>query len=113
MSSLFSINSPLWEMTDKLVRFLWLSILWSICSIPVVTMGASTTALYSVTLKYVRGEEGYLTSSFFRAFRENFRQSTIVWQQGSFCSPISRSIIGEIIKTWYLWLFSSFLWEYS
>ena len=26
MSSLFSINSPLWEMTDKLVRFLWLSI---------------------------------------------------------------------------------------
>ena len=79
MSSLFSINSPLWEMTDKLVRFLWLSILWSICSIPVVTMGASTTALYSVTLKYVRGEEGYLTSSFFRAFRENFRQSTIVW----------------------------------
>ena len=79
MSSLFSINSPLWEMTDKLVRFLWLSILWTICSIPVVTMGASTTALYSVTLKYVRGEEGYLTSSFFRAFRENFRQSTIVW----------------------------------
>lgn len=79
MRGLFSINSPFWEAADKMVRFLWLSILWAVCSIPVITIGASTTALYSVTLKYVRDEEGYLTSSFFRAFRENFRQSLVIW----------------------------------
>lgn len=79
MKGLFSINSPLWEISDKLLRLLWLSILWIICSLPVITIGASTTALYSVTLKYVREEEGYLTSSFLRSFRENFRQSSLVW----------------------------------
>lgn len=79
MKGLFSINSPFWEMTDRLLRLLWLSILWAVCSIPIVTMGASTTALYSITLKYVRGEEGYLTSSFFRAFRANFKQATVIW----------------------------------
>lgn len=79
MRELFSINSPFFEMTDKAVRLVWLSILWILCSIPVITIGASTTALYSVTLKYVRDEEGYLTSSFFRAFKENFRQSSLIW----------------------------------
>lgn len=79
MRGLFSIDSPFWETTDKAVRFLWLSILWAVCSVPVITAGASTAALYAVTLKYVRDEEGYLTSSFFRAFRDNFRQATAVW----------------------------------
>lgn len=79
MKDLFSIDSPFFIMTDKLVRLLWLSILWALCSVPLITIGASTTALYSVTLKYVRDQEGYLTSSFIEAFRENFRQSTLMW----------------------------------
>lgn len=79
MNSLFSINSPLWEATDKLLHLLWLSILWAIYSLPIITIGASTTALYSVTLKYVRNEEGYLTSSFRKAFRQNLRQSSAIW----------------------------------
>lgn len=79
MKDLFSIDSPFYEMTDKLVRLLWLSILWILCSVPLITIGASTTALYSVTLKYVRDQEGYLTSSFLDAFRKNFRQSSLIW----------------------------------
>lgn len=42
-------------------------------------MGAATTAVYSVTLKMARNQEGYTTRSFFKAFRENFRQSTVIW----------------------------------
>lgn len=79
MSLLFSIDSPLWRFMDKLVRLFWLSILWAVCSIPIFTIGASTTALYSVTLKYVRDEEGYLTSAFFSAFKRNFKQATVIW----------------------------------
>lgn len=78
MGNLFSIESPLWNMTNKILHFLWLSILWFVCSLPIITIGASTTALYSVSLKYVRKEEGYLTSSFFQAFRENFKQSSVI-----------------------------------
>lgn len=78
MNGLFSINSPLWSISRKALDFLWLSFLWLICSLPVVTIGASTSALYSVTLKYARDEEGYLTASFFTAFRQNFKQGTAI-----------------------------------
>ena len=54
-----------------------LNILWLVCSVPIVTIGASTTALYSVMLKVVAGEEGYIMKGFFKAFQVSFRQS---WQ---------------------------------
>lgn len=79
MGSLFSINSPLWNLTNKALQFLHLSILWLFCCIPIITIGASTTALYTVAFKLVRNEEGYITSSFFHALRQNFKQSTLIW----------------------------------
>lgn len=64
---------------SKICDMVFLNVLWVICSIPVVTIGASTTALYTVMLKLVRNEEGYIFRSFFRAFKENFKQSTLIW----------------------------------
>lgn len=40
---------------------------------------ASTTALYSVMFKIIKKEEGYIIKSFLKAFRQNFKQSTIIW----------------------------------
>ncbi len=57
----------------------YLNLLWILCSLPVFTIGASTTALYYVTLKMVQDEESNITAMFFRAFRENFRQATTLW----------------------------------
>lgn len=57
----------------------YLNLLWILCSLPVFTIGASTTALYYVTLKMVQDDESNITAMFFRAFRENFRQATILW----------------------------------
>lgn len=48
------------------------------CCIPIVTAGASITALYYVTLKMVRNEESYIFRSFFKSFKQNFRQATII-----------------------------------
>lgn len=48
------------------------------CCIPIVTAGASITALYYVTLKMVRNEESYIFKSFFKSFKQNFRQATII-----------------------------------
>lgn len=53
----------------------WLHILWLVCSLPVVTIGASTTALCYSCMK-LRKREGYVTGNFFRSFKENFRQAT-------------------------------------
>ena len=63
----------------RICDLLLLNILWIICSIPVITIGASTTALYSVTLKMVVSEEGYIVRDFRKAFVENFKQSTVIW----------------------------------
>jgi len=58
---------------------IWAGVLWLLCSLPLVTVGAASTALYYVTAKCIRHERGSLTKSFFRAFRENFRQGTLLW----------------------------------
>lgn len=52
-----------------------LNLLWILCCLPVVTAGASTTALYYSLLKMVRKEETYPARMFFRAFRQNLKQS--------------------------------------
>ena len=55
-----------------------LNLICLVCCIPIVTIGASLTALFYVTLKMVRNEESYIIKSFFKSFKENFKQSTII-----------------------------------
>ena len=79
MGGLFSIDNPFWQFVSRLLHILLLNLLWFVCPIPVVTIGAAATAVYSVTLKMVRNQEGYIIKSFFKAFRDNFRQATVIW----------------------------------
>lgn len=72
-------DSPFSQLLLKLCYSCYLNLLWLICCIPIVTIGASTTALYYTSLKIVRGEDHALGHMFFRSFRENFRQSTVLW----------------------------------
>ena len=74
-----SYDSPFSQLLLKLCYSCYLNLLWLICCIPIVTIGASTTALYYTSLKIVRGEDQALGHMFFRSFRENFRQSTVLW----------------------------------
>ena len=76
---IFSYDSKFSQIILKLAQSCYLNLLWMVCSIPIFTAGAATTALYSVTLKIVKDREGALTGSFFRAFRENFKQATQLW----------------------------------
>ena len=56
-----------------------INLLTLVTCIPVITIGASLTAMYHVLIKRIRGEESYISRDFFRAFRSNFVQSTILW----------------------------------
>ncbi len=78
-SGFFNYDNPVWRFIGKFFDIMILNVLWFVCSIPIVTIGASTTAVYYVTLKLVRDEEGATIKSFFKSFRENFKQSTIIW----------------------------------
>ncbi|MCI7189697.1 MAG: DUF624 domain-containing protein [Lachnospiraceae bacterium] len=79
MGKVFALDSPLMNGLSKLADLIWLNILATICCIPIITIGASLTALHYVVLKMVKDEEGYITRSFFKSFRENFKQATLMW----------------------------------
>lgn len=63
----------------KLANLLWLNLLTLLCCIPVFTAGAAFTALDCMCLKLVRNEEGYIVKGYFASFKQNFKQSTILW----------------------------------
>ena len=79
MSKFFNPDGPLMRFMTKLADLMILNILFLVTSLPVVTVGAAWTALSYVTLKMVRDEEGAIVRSYFRAFRQNFRQATVLW----------------------------------
>ena len=60
---------------SRVADLLLLTILCIVCCIPVITIGASVSSMYYVTLKMVRNEESYIVKGFFHAFRQNFKQS--------------------------------------
>ena len=79
MSSLFNMDSPIMRFLSRVCDIMILNILCIVFCIPIITAGASVTAMYTVTLKMVRGEESYIFKGFLKAFKENFKQSTIIW----------------------------------
>lgn len=79
MRNIFNMDGPVITFLNKATDLVILNILYIICCIPVITIGASTTALYYVTLRMSKDEEGYIIKDFFRSFKENFRQATIIW----------------------------------
>ena len=76
---IFSYDSKFSQWMLRFCYSCWLNLLWFVCSLPVVTLGAASTALYYVTLKLARGEEGNVTAMFFQAFRRDFKQATGMW----------------------------------
>ncbi len=77
--SFFSYESKFSQILIKLSYSCWLNLLWMICSLPIFTIGASTTALYAVTLKIADDSETNVTKQFFDSFRKNFAQATRLW----------------------------------
>ena len=79
MGWLFDINNPVMRWIVKIFDCMCLSFLWVIASLPVFTIGASTTALFAAIHRYIRLEEGGLWTTFWRAFRDDFKRSTLCW----------------------------------
>lgn len=74
----FSIESPLYKFMSRLTDMIKLNFLWVLCSLPIITMGAATTAAFTITLKMVEEEEGYIAGPFFREFKNNLGKGSII-----------------------------------
>lgn len=72
-------ESKIGAVLTAIIEIVWAGLLWLLCSLPVLTLGAASTALYYAVVKCIRHERGNLTKSFFAAFRREFRQSTLLW----------------------------------
>lgn len=78
MGRIFDMNNKFFGFMSKVADLCILNIICVVCCIPVITAGASITAMYYVTLKMVRNEEAYIVRSFFKSFKQNFKQATII-----------------------------------
>lgn len=74
---LFQIDSPLMRTLAHITDMVILNVMWIICSIPVVTMGASTAALFGCFLN--ESKETLTITRFWNQFRGNFKKATIIW----------------------------------
>ncbi len=64
---------------EKFGDLFLLNVFFTLTSLPVVTVGASFTAMYTITLKMVRNEDVPIKKGYFDAFKKNFKQSTQLW----------------------------------
>jgi len=79
MNSLFHYDGYLNRILTKLMYIAALNLLFLICSIPVITVGASCTAMYTVLFRFVRNDEPDILKTFFKAFRENLKNASCIW----------------------------------
>jgi uncharacterized membrane protein YesL len=74
----FSYDGPIMSFLSRVADILILNVLTLIFSIPLITIGAATTAAHYTALK-MRREEGHVLSCFWKSFKENLKQSTGIW----------------------------------
>lgn len=79
LKSFFDPNGAFARGMERVWSLIVLNVLWLVCSLPVVTMGASCAALYQVLGKIIAGEDSHVARQFFRAWGENWKKATPVW----------------------------------
>lgn len=79
MARFFSSDNLAWKPFDWAADILLLSGLWFVCSIPLVTMGAATCALYDCIAHCVRGNDNAMLTRFFRTFRRELFPAAASW----------------------------------
>lgn len=79
MSRFFNPDNPVMEFIAKVFDLVILNLIFIFSCVPIITIGASTSALSYVTFKMVRGEDPYIWRNFWKSFRQNFKHGPLVW----------------------------------
>ena len=79
MRKLLDYESGVFQFLGKVVDCICLSLIWTLLSVPIITIGAATTALYYSVNKSVRHGNGYALRGFWDSFKLNFKQATLGW----------------------------------
>ena len=76
---LFNPDSRIMIFLSRVADLVILNILWLVCCVPVVTIGASTTAMYHVIRHWQKDSVSSIMRDFFQSFKEDFKQATPVY----------------------------------
>lgn len=76
---MFSPDSKFMEILGRITDLILLNILFLLTCLPIFTMGAAATALYTMCFRFMREEYRGIVKPYFQAFRDNFSQSTLIW----------------------------------
>lgn len=79
MGAFFSPDSKFMQAMARIADLVILNLLFLLSCVPLITIGAASAALYTVCFRIGTDREQGVCRSYFRAFRENFRQGTILW----------------------------------
>lgn len=80
--SIFRPYGLVWNVLNNITDILALSVLWCFCSLPIITVGAASTALYDAVAHGIRGKEAGMYRRFFRTFKAEFLPClgiTVLW----------------------------------
>ena len=75
----FNYDNDVWRFVGRLADMMVLNLLWILFSLPIVTLGASTTALYYCTIKIVHEEDRGNFRMFMHSFKQNLKEGIILW----------------------------------
>ncbi len=78
MNNLFNMDNGVFNFLGKMWDIIFISIIWALLCIPIVTIGPATTALYYAVVKVIRRERGYLLREYFHSFKTNFFSGLIL-----------------------------------
>lgn len=100
MGGYINPESKVMQLLYKITEMMLLSVLWTIASLPLITMGAASSALYYAVQKVIYSEEGIAWGEFWRGFRTNYKQATKLW------IPILILLVGAIADVIIVYLLS-------
>ena len=73
----FSSENPAWKPFAWIGDIVFLSLLWFLISVPIVTMGAATTALYDAVVHGFRKHEPETVHRFLHTLKAEFKTATL------------------------------------
>lgn len=76
---IYNVENKFWQFLNKLADVFMISLLWLLCCIPVITIGASSTACIKVVMELYTDSEGSIFKDFFREFKRCFGKATLMW----------------------------------
>lgn len=79
MRKFFSPDSIAMRFLTLLCNLMYINLLFIIFSLPLFTMGASLSAMYSTLFKMLHGDDPFIGKTFVNAFKSNFKQATTMW----------------------------------